>query len=44
MIKGSSDDPYMVVFFILLLIFALGFLLDWIEITLIIMPLMLPVI
>ena len=44
MIKGSSDNPYIVVFFILLLIFALGFLLDWIEITLIIMPLMLPVI
>ena len=44
MILGSSDNPQMVVFFILLLIFALGFLLDWIEITLIIMPLMLPVI
>ncbi|MEL6572508.1 MAG: TRAP transporter large permease subunit [Pseudomonadota bacterium] len=44
LILGSSDNPYMVVIFILLLIFALGFLLDWIEITLIIMPLMLPVI
>ena len=34
----------MVVGFILFIIFLLGFLLDWIEITLIIMPLMLPVI
>jgi TRAP-type mannitol/chloroaromatic compound transport system permease large subunit len=34
----------MVVCFILFIIFLLGFLLDWIEITLIIMPLMLPVI
>ena len=44
MVLGSSDNPYMVVVFILFLIFLLGFLLDWIEITLIIMPLMLPVI
>ena len=44
MVKGSSDNPYVVVFFILFIIFLLGFLLDWIEITLIIMPLMLPVI
>jgi TRAP-type mannitol/chloroaromatic compound transport system permease large subunit len=30
--------------FILFIVFLLGFLLDWIEITIIIMPLMLPVI
>ena len=34
----------MVVVFILFMIFCLGFLLDWIEITLIVMPLILPVI
>ncbi len=41
---GAFDNPYMVIGFILFVIFLLGFLLDWIEITLIIMPLMLPVI
>lgn len=44
LVLGSFDNPYMVVAFILFIIFCLGFLLDWIEITLIIMPLMLPVI
>lgn len=44
LVLGSFDNPYMVVRFILFIIFLLGFLLDWIEITLIIMPLMLPVI
>ncbi|MFK7835499.1 MAG: TRAP transporter large permease subunit [Sulfitobacter sp.] len=44
MIVGSFDNPYMVIAFILFIIFLLGFLLDWIEITLIIMPLMLPVV
>ncbi len=44
MVLGSFDNPYMVICFILFIIFLLGFLLDWIEITLIIMPLMLPVI
>jgi tripartite ATP-independent transporter DctM subunit len=44
LVLGSFDNPYMVVGFILFIIFLLGFLLDWIEITLIIMPLMLPVI
>jgi len=44
MVRGSFDNPYLVVAFILFIIFCLGFLLDWIEITLIIMPLMLPVI
>lgn len=44
MVLGSFDNPYMVIMFILFIIFLLGFLLDWIEITLIIMPLMLPVV
>lgn len=44
LVLGSFENPYMVVGFILFIIFLLGFLLDWIEITLIIMPLMLPVI
>lgn len=44
MIAGSFDNPYMIVVFILFIVFILGFLLDWIEITLIIMPLVLPVV
>ncbi len=44
MIAGSFDNPYMIVIFILFIVFLLGFLLDWIEITLIIMPLVLPVV
>jgi len=44
LVLGTFDNPYMVVLFILFIIFLLGFLLDWIEITLIIMPLMLPVV
>ncbi|WP_390910745.1 TRAP transporter large permease subunit [Pseudosulfitobacter sp. SM2401] len=44
MIAGSFENPYMIVVFILFIVFLLGFLLDWIEITLIIMPLVLPVV
>ncbi len=44
LVLNSFENPWMVVAFILFIIFLLGFLLDWIEITLIIMPLMLPVI
>ncbi|MEM6728022.1 MAG: TRAP transporter large permease subunit [Pseudomonadota bacterium] len=44
MVEGIFENPYLVVAFILFIVFVLGFLLDWIEITLIIMPLMLPVI
>lgn len=40
----SFSDPRMVICFILFIIFLLGFILDWIEITLIVMPLILPVI
>ncbi|WGH79037.1 TRAP transporter large permease [Jannaschia ovalis] len=43
-VLGIFQDPYMVVLFILFIVFLLGFLLDWIEITIIIMPLMLPII
>lgn len=44
MVLSAFDDPYLTVCFILFIVFLLGFLLDWIEITIIIMPLMLPVI
>ncbi|ABV95128.1 TRAP transporter - DctM subunit [Dinoroseobacter shibae DFL 12 = DSM 16493] len=43
-VLSTFSDPYMIVLFILFIIFLLGFLLDWIEITIIIMPLMLPII
>ncbi|MDA7424812.1 TRAP transporter large permease [Thalassococcus lentus] len=43
-LNAFDGDPYMTVGFILFIVFLLGFLLDWIEITIIIMPLMLPVI
>ncbi|WP_068118271.1 TRAP transporter large permease [Tropicimonas marinistellae] len=44
LVLSAFDNPYMVVGFILFIVFLLGFLLDWIEITIIIMPLMLPII
>ncbi len=44
LVLSAFDDPYMTVIFILFIVFLLGFLLDWIEITIIIMPLMLPII
>ncbi len=44
LIEGSFDNPYHIILFILFVIFLLGFLLDWIEITLVIMPLILPII
>ncbi|UWQ20624.1 TRAP transporter large permease subunit [Jannaschia sp. W003] len=43
-VLAAFDNPYAIVVFILLIVFLLGFLLDWIEITIIIMPLMLPII
>ena len=44
LVLSVFDDPYSIILFILFIIFLLGFLLDWIEITIIIMPLMLPII
>ncbi len=44
LVLSVFDDPYMIILFILFIVFLLGFLLDWIEITIIIMPLMLPII
>lgn len=44
MVEGTFENPYHIVLFILFIVFLLGFLLDWIEITLVIMPLMLPVV
>ena len=43
-VVGFFENPYLIVLFILFIVFLLGFLLDWIEITIIIMPLMLPII
>ena len=44
MVAATGLGPEMTVAFILLIVFALGFVLDWVEITLIILPLMRPVI
>lgn len=44
LVLSAFADPYMTVLFILFIVFLLGFLLDWIEITIIIMPFMLPII
>jgi tripartite ATP-independent transporter DctM subunit len=43
-LSGISGDPETVLLFMLSIIFLLGFFLEWIEITLIVMPLMRPVV
>ncbi|EPJ43637.1 MAG: putative C4-dicarboxylate transporter family protein, DctM subunit [Osedax symbiont Rs1] len=43
-LTGLPFGPYGIIAFILVIIFLLGFFLDWIEITLIILPLLAPVI
>ena len=43
-LTGLPFGPYGIILFILGIIFLLGFILDWIEITLIILPLVAPVI
>jgi len=43
-LTGLPFGPYGIIAFILGIVFLLGFLLDWIEITLIILPLLAPVI
>lgn len=43
-LHSISDDPIYIILFILGLVFILGFVLDWIEITLIILPLVAPII
>ncbi|NQZ32055.1 MAG: TRAP transporter large permease subunit [Oceanospirillaceae bacterium] len=43
-LTGLPFGPYGIIFFILGMVFLLGFFLDWIEITLIILPLLAPVI
>ena len=43
-IEEAFENPYHIVLFILFIVFLLGFLLDWIEITLIVMPLVLPIV
>ncbi|MDV7340611.1 TRAP transporter large permease subunit [Terasakiella sp. A23] len=44
MITGLPFGPYGIIFVILGFVFLLGFILDWIEITLIVLPLLAPVI
>jgi len=43
-LTGLPFGPYGIILFILGIIFLLGFLLDWIEITLIVLPLIAPVV
>ncbi len=43
-LTGLPFGPYGIIAFILALVFLLGFVLDWIEITLIILPLLAPVV
>ena len=43
-LTGLPFGPYGIIFFILGIVFLLGFFLDWIEITLIVLPLLAPVI
>lgn len=43
-LSGLPFSPYIVIAIILGIVFLLGFLLDWIEITLIILPLLAPVV
>jgi TRAP-type mannitol/chloroaromatic compound transport system permease large subunit len=43
-LNAISEDPIIIILFILGLVFILGFVLDWIEITLIILPLVAPII
>ncbi|WP_343565305.1 TRAP transporter large permease subunit [Kiloniella sp. b19] len=44
MVASTGLGPEMTIVFILLIVFLLGFVLDWIEITLIILPLMRPIV
>ena len=44
MIQSTGFGPEGTVIFILLIVFLLGFVLDWIEITLIVLPLMRPIV
>ncbi len=43
-LNSVSEDPVTIILFIIGLVFVLGFVLDWIEITLIILPLVAPII
>ncbi|WP_306197040.1 TRAP transporter large permease subunit [Ruegeria discodermiae] len=44
MIAGTGFGPNGTILFILFIVFLLGFVLDWIEITLIVLPLMRPIV
>lgn len=43
-LNSISENPVIIILFIISLVFLLGFVLDWIEITLIILPLVAPII
>ncbi|WP_354003538.1 TRAP transporter large permease subunit [Defluviimonas salinarum] len=43
-VTGTGFGPNGTIFFILFIVFVLGFFLDWIEITLIVLPLMRPIV
>lgn len=44
LISGISDDPTIIVLFIMLILFVLGMFLDWVGIALLTMPIFVPVI
>src|SRR5690606_30347004 len=44
MIYSIDDDPWTIMAMILLVVFFLGFFIDWIEITLIVLPVFAPII
>lgn len=43
-VRGTGLGPSGTIFFIMFVVFLLGFVLDWIEITLIVLPLMRPIV
>lgn len=44
MFRIDESNPYFVLFIIMALIFVLGFFLDWVEITLVVVPIVAPVV
>jgi TRAP-type mannitol/chloroaromatic compound transport system permease large subunit len=44
MITGISDDPTVVILFMMLILFVLGMFLDWVGIALLTMPIFVPIV
>ncbi len=44
MFNIRENSPYVVLFFIMLLVFILGFFLDWVEITAVVVPIIAPIV